>query len=73
MLNYPALRHGHFTSLSADNFRKRLKTHLFRNAFGHSSDFAVHILVVHILYCHINGHLSLFPANMFLSLVAYDL
>jgi len=26
----------------------------------------------HILYCHINGHLSLFPANMFLSLVAYD-
>jgi len=22
-------------SLSADNFRKRLKTHLFRNALGH--------------------------------------
>ena len=24
-------------SPSADNFRKRLKTHLFRNAFGHSA------------------------------------
>ena len=24
-------------SLSADNFRKRLKTHLFRNALGHSA------------------------------------
>ena len=39
------------TSLSANNFRKGLKTHLFQNALGHLYKFKTYLLTyLHVLF-----------------------